>query len=86
MAEEVKPNAKRRRGFTRISRKNQVTLPIAALRAAHAAPGDELRVEAESDGRIVLVRERDRLEELIGSMPGLEKATDLQRLRDEWEG
>jgi bifunctional DNA-binding transcriptional regulator/antitoxin component of YhaV-PrlF toxin-antitoxin module len=36
----------RRRGRTRISAKNQATIPVAALKQAGLKPGDELRVEA----------------------------------------
>lgn len=84
MAEEVKPR-RRRAGLTRLSSKNQVTIPVAALRAAGVGVGDELHVEADGDGRLVLVREREPLEELIGSAPELAGAVDLQALRDEWE-
>lgn len=83
MAAPVK--ARRRRGFTRLSRKNQVTIPVAALEEAHLKPGDELRVEVAGDGRLVLVRVADPLEKFIGSMPGLERDVDLQALRDEWD-
>lgn len=83
MAAPVK--AKRRRGFTRLSRKNQVTIPVAALDEAHLQPGDELRVEVAGDGRLVLVRVRDPWDELIGALPGLSAATNLEALRDEWE-
>lgn len=79
MVEEVK----RRIPYTKVSRKNQVTLPVAALRAAGIGQGDELRVEAEADGRIVLVRGGDPLERFVGAIPGI--GDDLERLRDEWE-
>lgn len=75
---------KRSRGTTRLSSKNQVTLPVAALAAAHVAQGDELRVKAEGDGRIILERSVDPLDELAGSVPGLAAATQLEKLRDEW--
>lgn len=67
-----------------MSRKHQVTLPVHALREAHLAPGDELRVEVDPDGRLVLTPLVDPLEALIGSAPGLSAATDLDALRDEW--
>jgi bifunctional DNA-binding transcriptional regulator/antitoxin component of YhaV-PrlF toxin-antitoxin module len=79
MTEKVK----HRVPYTRVSRKNQVTLPVAALRAAGIGQGDELRVEAEADGRIVLVRDGDPLDRFVGAIPGI--AEDLERLRDEWE-
>ena len=76
---------KRHRGTTRLSRKNQVTLPVAALTAAHVSQGDELRVSAKGDGRILLERFVDPLDELAGSIPGLAAATQLEKLRDEWD-
>jgi bifunctional DNA-binding transcriptional regulator/antitoxin component of YhaV-PrlF toxin-antitoxin module len=44
---------------TKVSSKNQVTLPVAALRDAHVEPGDVLRVEVVADGVFRLVRDRD---------------------------
>ncbi|MGH2600678.1 MAG: AbrB/MazE/SpoVT family DNA-binding domain-containing protein [Dehalococcoidia bacterium] len=74
---------------TKVSRKNQITLPVAALRAAHVKPGDLLRVEVVEDGVFRLVRYRDPrldlLNELAGSAPGLSAATNLEELRDEWQ-
>ncbi len=76
-------------GRTKVSSKNQITLPVAALRAAHVQSGDVLRVEVVGDGEFRLVRYRDpRLElfnKLAGSAPGLSAAADLEALRDEWE-
>jgi len=68
-----------------VSSKNQITLPVAALRAARVVPGDQLRVEVDDDGRIVLSRTTDLLDQFIGAVPGLSAATDLEGLRDEWE-
>ncbi|WP_298799762.1 AbrB/MazE/SpoVT family DNA-binding domain-containing protein [Pseudonocardia sp. 73-21] len=44
---------------TTVSSKNQIKLPVAALREAGVAPGDRHRVEVVSDGVFRLVRERD---------------------------
>lgn len=71
--------------MTRVSRKNQVTLPIEALRRAHIEPGDNLRVTVDDQGRLLLTPVANPLEELIGSAPGLSAATNLEVLRDEWE-
>lgn len=76
----------RRRGYTRVSNKNQVTLPAAALPAAHLGPGDELRVDVDGDGALRLARAIDPIDELIGSAPGLSAATALESLRYEWRG
>jgi hypothetical protein len=74
----------RRRGVTRVSSKNQITLPVAALAEAHLGPGDSIRVEVIAEGVIQLTREHDPMAALIGSMPGLSAATSLEALRDEW--
>ncbi|MGH7881358.1 MAG: AbrB/MazE/SpoVT family DNA-binding domain-containing protein [Candidatus Dormibacteraceae bacterium] len=68
----------------RLSSKNQITIPVRVLRKAHVKAGDEFRVEADEEGRIVMSRADDPLEKFIGDLPGLSKATNLQRLRDEW--
>lgn len=76
--------------LTKVSSKNQITLPVAALRAAGVGPGDQLRVEVVADGVFRLVRLRDPwwdlFEETAGSMPWLTGAREeLDELRDEWE-
>ncbi len=76
---------RRRRGYTRVSSKNQVTLPVAGLEEAGISAGDELVVRVDGRGRLTLVRERDPLLALIGSAPGLSERTNLEALRDEWE-
>lgn len=70
--------------MTRLSSKNQVTLPVAVLAEAGVAVGDELRVQADGVGRLVLVLEVDPLEALIGSGVRQEGDLDLQALRGEW--
>jgi len=82
--DEVKQR-RRRKGFTRVSRKNQVTLPIDALLTAGVRPGDTLMVEAKATGEIVLRREEDPLDRYIGSMTGMFPPDYLRDLRDEWE-
>jgi bifunctional DNA-binding transcriptional regulator/antitoxin component of YhaV-PrlF toxin-antitoxin module len=74
----------RRRGRTRISRKNQATLPIDALRAAGLKPGDELVVQAAGSGRIVLVRAADLIDRHAGKAPGVYPPDYLRDLRNEW--
>ena len=73
---------------TKVSRKNQITLPVAALREANVAPGDRLRVEVVSDGVFRLVRERDPWWELFDKLAGSGGITtreELEEMRDEWE-
>jgi bifunctional DNA-binding transcriptional regulator/antitoxin component of YhaV-PrlF toxin-antitoxin module len=74
----------RRAGRTRISAKNQATIPVAALRQAGLKPGDELRVEAAGAGRIVLTRVEETLARYAGRLTGVYPKGSLQKLRREW--
>jgi bifunctional DNA-binding transcriptional regulator/antitoxin component of YhaV-PrlF toxin-antitoxin module len=75
---------RRRRGWTRVSAKNQVTIPVDALRSAGLTAGDELRVEADGPGRLVLMREDDLIARYAGDLTGVYRPGGLERLRDEW--
>jgi len=73
------------KGVSIISRKNQVTLPVDALRAAGLAPGDDVRVQVAGTGRLELVR----ADELVREFAGVFDATVyphgyLDQLRREW--
>lgn len=74
----------RLRGQTHISRKNQATIPVEALRQAGLKPGDKLVVEAAGAGRIVLTRADDPVERLAGSLRGVYPPDYLEGLRDGW--
>jgi len=89
MTERTKP--RRRRGYTRLSGKRQVTIPLAILERTRLAPGDELKVELDETGRIVLSpaesvgeRRRRAIRETAGSLAGVYEPGSLDRLRDEW--
>jgi bifunctional DNA-binding transcriptional regulator/antitoxin component of YhaV-PrlF toxin-antitoxin module len=84
--DKVKDQAKprHRRGHTRLSSKNQATIPVEALRTAGLKPGDRLRVEAAGVGRIVLTREEDLVERHSGSLTEAYPDDYLARLRAEW--
>jgi bifunctional DNA-binding transcriptional regulator/antitoxin component of YhaV-PrlF toxin-antitoxin module len=74
---------------TKVSRKNQVTLPVAALREAGVQPGDVLRVEVEAPGVFRLVQTKDPWWELFcklqGSNLSITTREELEELRDEWD-
>jgi AbrB family looped-hinge helix DNA binding protein len=81
---------KRKRGYTRLSRKYQVTIPIAVVEGLGLEPGDELRVESRN-GRIVLHPANDlagrrarAVTKWSGSLTGTYESGYLGRLRDEW--
>lgn len=74
----------RRRGVTRLSSKNQATIPVAVLRESGVRPGDALRVEASAPGEIKLVRLPGRIERYAGTLPGTYPKGFLKKLRGEW--
>jgi bifunctional DNA-binding transcriptional regulator/antitoxin component of YhaV-PrlF toxin-antitoxin module len=68
-----------------ISRKNQVTLPVDALRQAGLEPGDDVRVRAAGRGRLELVRVDDLVEEFAGVFDETVYPEGyLEDLRREW--
>jgi bifunctional DNA-binding transcriptional regulator/antitoxin component of YhaV-PrlF toxin-antitoxin module len=69
-----------------ISRKNQVTLPVAALRAAGLEPGDDVQVRVIAPGRLELVRESELIAEFAGVFDAtVYPAGYLDDLRREWQ-
>jgi bifunctional DNA-binding transcriptional regulator/antitoxin component of YhaV-PrlF toxin-antitoxin module len=74
----------RRRGVTRLSSKNQATIPVAVLRDAGVRPGDAIRIEATGPGEIKLARVADRIERFAGTLPGVYPKGFLKKLRGEW--
>lgn len=79
-----KVKKRHRRGRTRISAKNQISVPVDALRRAGLKTGDELRVERATPGRIVLVRAERPLEHFAGSLRDAYPPGYLAELRGEW--
>jgi bifunctional DNA-binding transcriptional regulator/antitoxin component of YhaV-PrlF toxin-antitoxin module len=71
--------------MSKLSSKNQITIPVEALRDAGLRAGDQVTVRATGRGRLEVVRDRDWLEELAGSMPGVWPPGAAEELRREWE-
>lgn len=69
----------------RVSRKNQITLPVAVLRAAGLGPGDEVAVRAQGVGEIVVVARASRVRRHAGIAQGIYDPAELEELRGEWD-
>jgi bifunctional DNA-binding transcriptional regulator/antitoxin component of YhaV-PrlF toxin-antitoxin module len=68
-----------------ISRKNQVTLPVNALRAAGLEPGDDVLIDVVGPGRLELVRADDLVQEFAGVFDAsVYPKGYLDELRREW--
>jgi len=68
-----------------LSPKHQTTIPNDVVAAAGPAVSDELRVEADGPGRVVLVRVDDPIIEFAGALTGVYGPGYLERLREEWD-
>jgi bifunctional DNA-binding transcriptional regulator/antitoxin component of YhaV-PrlF toxin-antitoxin module len=68
----------------RISSKNQVTLPVAALAIAGLKPGDDVLIEATDAATIVIRRAPGDIDSAIGIFDGLYEPGYLEKLREDW--
>jgi bifunctional DNA-binding transcriptional regulator/antitoxin component of YhaV-PrlF toxin-antitoxin module len=89
----MKRRVKRRKGFTHLSPKRQITLPVSVVERAGLKIGEELAVETDEDGRVIVsrskgetvgYRRRRALRRAAGALPGVWPAGALDELRDEW--
>lgn len=75
----------RRRGASRISSKNQITIPAEALRGAGLEAGDRVVAHADGAGRVILEREHDVIAEFAGALTATYRPDELDELRSEWD-
>lgn len=81
---EQRVKTTRRRGYTRVSAKHQVTIPMDALAQAGLRAGDRLRAEVRGPGEVALVREDDPLKRFAGALTDVYPTSYLDELRREW--
>ncbi len=67
----------------RISSKRQVTLSVESLKVAGLKPGDQVRIESDGPGRIVLHCAESDLGDALGIFDGLYEPDYLDCLRSE---
>ncbi len=70
--------------MTRISAKNQITIPVEVLREAGLKSGDEVRVLTDGAGRLRLIRADDVIAKYAGDMGDVYTPGFLEKLRSEW--
>lgn len=76
-----------------MSPKRQITLPLAVVEQAGIKVGEELAVDVDGAGRVIVRRppgegvgdrRRRALDRAAGALPGIWPPGALQELRDEW--
>ncbi|MBA3306396.1 MAG: AbrB/MazE/SpoVT family DNA-binding domain-containing protein [Thermoleophilaceae bacterium] len=71
--------------MARVSSKNQVTLPVKAMRAAGLSAGDEVTVRPVGDGEVVVAARASRVRRHAGLADRVYETGEADRLRGEWE-
>ncbi len=69
----------------RVSSKNQVTLPVEAMRAAGLRAGEEVTIRPLGDGELIIAARSSRVRRHAGIATGIYEPGELDRLRDEWQ-
>jgi len=69
----------------RVSSKDQVTLPVEAMRAAGLRAGEEVTIRPIGDGELIIAARGSRVRRHAGIATGIYEPGELDRLRDEWD-
>jgi AbrB family looped-hinge helix DNA binding protein len=70
--------------MSRVSSKNQITLPVEVMRAAGLEPGDEVTIRPVGDGEVLVAARGSRVRRHAGIATGIYRPGELDGLRDEW--
>ena len=86
----VKSPRRGRATTSRISSKNQITIPVEVLREVNLKPGDKVEFMIDKQERIILAPSdqaswKKNLMQLTGSMPELGSDFDYKKERQEWD-
>jgi bifunctional DNA-binding transcriptional regulator/antitoxin component of YhaV-PrlF toxin-antitoxin module len=89
-AKSPKHTRRGRTSSSRISSKNQVTIPVEMLRDLGLESGDFVNFTSDGKKRITLFKGdepqwKSAMRELIGSEPGLGERYDYKKEREEWD-
>ena len=86
----IKSPRRGRATTSRISSKNQITIPVEVLREVNLKPGDKVEFMIDKQERIILAPSdqaswKKNLMQLAGSMPELGSDFDYKKERQEWD-
>ena len=71
--------------MAKVSSKNQVTLPVEAMRAAGLRAGDEVTVRPVGDGELIIAARGSRIRRHAGIASGIYEHGEGDRRREAWE-
>ena len=84
---KAKEKAKRsgRTTSTRLSAKNQITIPVDIMRKAGFKVGDTINCTVDDGGNVLLSKPENPMMQFAGMFTGLYEGFDLRRDRDAWD-
>lgn len=81
MPKKVKESSRR---TSKLSSKNQLTLPVSVIRSAGVSPGDSFQIKVDGPGAISIHLANKVVDEVAGSLTGVYPKNAVERLRAEW--